>query len=57
MENWESLIAKRLEAHKDFCCQTIEDPVKRNAREYNRKYEATHTSGTSPATSRSWSRS
>ena len=42
MENWESLIAKRLEAHKDFCCQTIEDPVKRNAREYNRKYEATH---------------
>ena len=36
MENWESLIAQRMETHKDFCCLAEQDPVKRNAMEVHK---------------------
>ena len=42
MESWESLIAERTEAHRDtYAPQRIEDPVKRNRSNLNRRNDST----------------
>ena len=42
MQNWETLIAQRTEAHRDsYAPQRIEDPVKRNIRNIQRIKDST----------------